>query len=305
MPVKIPNNLPAKEILTSENIFVMDEHRALHQDIRPLKLIILNLMPTKIITEIQLLRLLGNTALQVEIEFLHPKTHQSRNTPQTHLLQFYKTFDQVVGGRYDGMVITGAPVELMEFAEVDYWHELCEIFAWSKTNVTSTMHICWGAQAGLYYHYGIEKYPLKAKQFGIFKHFVLEKQYPLLRGFDNYFYAPHSRHTAVKLGDIKQVDELVPLAVSKRAGVYIVATTDGRQIFITGHAEYDPETLKSEYERDLHKGLDIALPENYYPNNDPNQKPIVTWRAHAHLLFANWLNYYVYQVTPYNLYENF
>lgn len=303
MPIKIQDDLPATEILTNENIFVMTEDRAFHQDIRPLKIAILNLMPTKIVTEVQLLRLIGNTPLQIEVELLHPKTHMSKNTPEEHLIKFYKNLDDVKHQKFDGLIITGAPVEQMEFEEVDYWEELKEIMEWSKHNVYSTLHICWGAQAGLYYHFGIPKYPLKEKMFGVFSHKINEKNIKLMRGFDDEFYAPHSRHTEIRREDIEKVKELSILSESEEAGVYIVATKDGRQIFVTGHSEYDPLTLKSEYERDLNKGLDIKLPKNYFRNDDPKNEPMVRWRGHANLLFSNWLNYYVYQETPYDLNE--
>lgn len=301
MPVKIPNDLPAKEVLTRENIFVMDESRALSQDIRPLRIAILNLMPTKIETEIQLLRLIGNTPLQVEIVLVHPETYQSKNTPAEYLYRFYQTFSAIQNDRFDGMIITGAPVEQMEFEEVAYWDELAQIMEWSKRNVTSVLHICWGAQAGLYYHYGIPKYPLPAKQFGVFTHYTAEANVPLLRGFDDRFYMPHSRHTEIRREDIEKVEDLIILAESEEAGVCIVADRYGSQIFVTGHAEYDPHTLQNEYQRDVQKGLPIDIPKNYYPQDDPNQPPLVLWRSHANLLFANWLNYYVYQVTPYDL----
>ncbi len=301
MPIKIPNLLPATETLQNENIFVMTETRAIGQDIRPLSIAVLNLMPTKVTTETQLARLLGNTPLQVELTLLHTKTHKSKNTSSDHLLAFYKTFDDVKGQKFDGLVITGAPVEKMEFEEVEYWDELCEIMEWSKTNVTSTFHICWGAQAGLYYHYGIGKYPLDKKLFGVFPHI---KDYPrsiLLRGFDDTFMVPHSRHTTVKREDIEACSELRIVASSPEAGVYAVTTARGRQIFITGHSEYDPETLKTEYLRDKNAGLPIEVPKNYFPNDDDTRPPTVTWRSHANLLYTNWLNYFVYQTTPYDL----
>ena len=301
MPVKIPSDLPAKEILAQENIFVMDEDRALRQDIRPLKIAILNLMPTKIATEIQLLRLLGNTSLQVDVDLLQSETYQSKHTPAEHLFKFYKTFSDVKDQKYDGMIITGAPVEQMPFEQVAYWDELIQIMDWKLSNVTSTLHICWGAQAGLFYHYGIPKYPLSTKQFGVFKHYKLKENIPLLRGFDDCFYAPHSRHTEIRKADIDRVDGVEVLAESPAAGVYIVGSTDGRQVFVTGHAEYDLHTLKAEYDRDVGKGLDIAVPRNYYPKDDPKEQPSVYWRSHASLLFSNWLNYYVYQATPYDL----
>lgn len=301
MPIKIPDSLPAAKILDNENIFVMTEHRALHQDIRPLKIVILNLMPKKIETETQLLRLLGNSPIQVDIELLQTKSYTPKNTPPEHLLKFYKTFDDIKEERFDGMIITGAPIEQMEFEEVDYWEELCDIMEWSKTNVYSTMHICWGAQAGLYYHYGIHKYPLEQKMFGIFQHRLLLTNHPITRGFDELFYAPHSRHTTIRRQEIEKIPELEILASSDIAGVYMVGRKDGRQFFITGHSEYDRETLANEYFRDIEKGQTINVPENYFPNNDPHLSPVYTWRSHANLLFCNWLNYYVYQSTPYNL----
>lgn len=301
MPIKIQDDLPAAEILINENIFVMPENRAFHQDIRPLKVAILNLMPTKATTEVQLLRLIGNTPLQIEIELLHTKTHMSKNTSEEHLIKFYKTFDDIKYQKFDGLIITGAPVEQMEFEEVNYWEELKEIMEWSKSNVYSTLHICWGAQAGLYYHYGVPKYDLKEKMFGVFPHRINQRNIKLLMGFDDEFYVPHSRHTEVKKEDIEKVKEISVLAESEESGVYMVSTKGGRQIFVTGHSEYDPLTLKSEYDRDVNKGLNIKVPRNYYPNNDPKQEPMVKWRGHANLLFSNWLNYYVYQETPYDL----
>ena len=303
MPIKIPNQLPATQTLTNENIFVITETRALTQDIRPLKILLLNLMPKKIVTETQLARLLGNTPLQVELELIHTSTHKSRNTPEDHLLTFYKTFADVKDQKYDGMIITGAPVEQMPFEEVEYWDELCEIMEWSKTNVTSTLHICWGAQAGLYYHYGIDKHLLGGKMFGIFPHKVERKSSILFRGFDDVFMIPHSRHTTIDRTDIEAVPELKILASSEEAGVYAIATDRGRQIYLTGHAEYDAGTLREEYERDVNAGLPITVPRNYFPNDDPTREPLVTWRGHAHLLFSNWLNYFVYQTTPYDLSE--
>jgi homoserine O-succinyltransferase len=303
MPIKIPDSLPAKEILNGENIFVMGENRALHQDIRPLKIAILNLMPTKIVTETQILRLLGNSPLQVEITLVRTQSHQSKNTPEEHLLNFYCTFDQIKDEKFDGLIVTGAPVEQMEFEQVDYWDELSAILAWKEHHVFSTFHICWGAQAGLYFEFGVPKYPLPAKQFGVFPHRVLKKNIPLLRGFDDVFYAPHSRHTEVRREDMEKVPELDILAESEEAGVYIAATRDGHQVFVTGHSEYDPLTLKSEYDRDVKLGLPIAIPKNYYPGDDPAQTPQVRWRGLANLLYVNWLNYYVYQETPYNLDE--
>ncbi|QNB46751.1 homoserine O-succinyltransferase [Thermanaerosceptrum fracticalcis] len=301
MPINIPDNLPTREILQSENIFVMKEERAIHQDIRPLKIAILNLMPTKIATETQILRLLGNSPLQVDIVLLHPRTHQSKNTPEEHLLKFYNTFEDIKHEKFDGMIITGAPVEDMAFEEVDYWEELTAIMEWSLHHVYSTFHICWGAQAGLFYHYGVPKYPLPEKMFGVFTHQVNRKNTMLLRGFDDEFYAPHSRHTEIRREDILKIPELEILAESPTAGIYIVAAKNGRQIFVTGHSEYDPLTLKAEYERDVARGLPIALPQNYFPENDPTKDPVVKWRSHANLLFANWLNYYVYQETPFDL----
>ncbi len=303
MPIKIPDTLPAKETLTNENIFVMDEQRALHQDIRPLRIAILNLMPTKITTETQLLRLISNTPIQIEIELLHPKTHISKNTPLEHLTKFYKTFDEVKDEKFDGLIITGAPVEQMEFEEVNYWNELTKIMDWSLTNVYSTFHICWGAQAALYYHYGIKKYPLKEKMFGIFEHRICKPNTMLLRGFDERFYVPHSRHTEIRREDIEKVQEIDILSDSEQAGIYIMKTDGGRQVFVTGHSEYDRFTLKEEYERDVTKGLDIKVPVNYFPDDDPKKEPIVNWRGHANLLFSNWLNYYVYQETPFDLNE--
>ncbi|NLX70685.1 MAG: homoserine O-succinyltransferase [Clostridiales bacterium] len=303
MPIKIPNDLPAAEALTNENIFVMYEDRALHQDIRPLNIVILNLMPNKIVTEIQILRLLGNSPLQVDIVLLHPKTHVSKNTSREHLIKFYNVFDDIRDSKFDGMIITGAPVEHLEFEEVTYWEELKEIMDWSVTNVFSTFHICWGAQAGLYHHYGIPKYPLPQKMFGVFPHRVCKQHEKLFRGFDDVFYVPHSRHTEIRREDIEKVRELEILAESEEAGVYIVSARNGRQLFVTGHSEYDPLTLKTEYDRDISRGLDINLPRNYFPGDDPEAAPIVNWRSHANLLFSNWLNYYVYQETPYDLDE--
>ena len=303
MPIKIPDSLPASKILENENIFVMTEYRALHQDIRPLRIVILNLMPKKIETETQLLRLLSNSPIQVDIELLQTKSHTSKNTPSEHLFKFYKTFDEIKDERFDGMIITGAPVEQMAFEEVDYWEELCTIMEWSKSNVWSTLHICWGAQAGLYYHYGVHKYPLDEKMFGIFQHRLLVENHPITRGFDELFFVPHSRHTTVKRRDIAKIQELEILASSDKSGIYMVGRRDGRQFFITGHSEYDRDTLANEYFRDLKKGLPIGIPENYFPDNDPSKTPPYTWRGHANLLFCNWLNYYVYQVTPYDLEE--
>jgi len=301
MPIKVPDNLPAKEVLAGENIFVMDESVAYHQDIRPLRIAILNLMPTKETTETQLLRLIGNTPLQLEAVLLHPKTHTSKNTSAEHLESFYKTFDDIKDEKYDGMIITGAPVEHLPFEEVDYWDELKEIMDWTVENVTSTFHICWGAQAGLYHHFGVPKYPLSEKMFGVFTHGVTKSNTPLLRGFDEVFYAPQSRHTEVRREDVAAVPGLDILSESEEAGVYIAATADGKQIFVTGHSEYDPQSLKWEYDRDKAKGLRINVPKNYFPNDDPLKFPLSTWRAHGNLLFSNWLNYYVYQATPYEL----
>ncbi len=301
MPIKIPNDLPATKILNDENIFVMTETRAITQDIRPLKILVLNLMPKKIETETQLSRLLGNSPLQVDLELIHTKSHKSKNTSAEHLFAFYKTFDDVKNKTFDGMIITGAPVEHLEFEEVEYWDELCEIMEWTKTHVHSTFHICWGAQAGLYYHYGIKKYPLKEKLFGVFEHKVDYKRSILFRGFDDKFMVPHSRHTTVKAEDIKKVKQLKILSTSKTAGVYAVSTKNGKQIFITGHSEYDADTLLNEYLRDLSENKPIKLPENYFPNNDPKKAPLVTWRSHANLLYSNWLNYFVYQTTPYDI----
>jgi len=301
MPIKVPDNLPAKGVLAEENIFVMDESRAYHQDIRPLRIAILNLMPTKETTETQLLRLIGNTPLQVEIVLLRPKSHTSKTTSAEHLEAFYKTFDDISDEQYDGMIITGAPVEQMAFEEVNYWDELQQIMDWTAHNVTSTLHICWGAQAGLYHHYGIPKHALAEKIFGVFPHTVTKSNVPLLRGFDEMFYVPQSRHTEVRREDIEKVSSLDILSDSEESGVYIVATNDGKQIFVTGHSEYDPQTLKWEYDRDKAKGLRIDVPKNYFPGNNPSLPPVSTWRAHANLLFSNWLNYYVYQATPYEL----
>ncbi len=299
MPIKIPDGLPAKEVLGKENIFTMDETEAFHQDIRPLRVAIMNLMPTKVTTETQILRLLSNTPLQVEFELLHPKSHTSKNTSSEHLEAFYKTFEDVKHQYFDGMIITGAPVEQLDYEEVTYWEELKEIMDWAKERVTSTFFICWGAQAGLYHYYGVPKISLPQKMFGVFSHVVNEPNVKLLRGFDESFYVPQSRHTEVRKEDIEKVPELVILSESEDSGVYIVATRDGRQIFVTGHSEYDPLSLKYEYDRDVSKGMDIDIPINYYPNNDPSKLPRSTWRAHANLLFSNWLNYYVYQETPY------
>ncbi|MDD6341170.1 MAG: homoserine O-succinyltransferase [Eubacteriales bacterium] len=303
MPIKIPADLPATETLHNENIYVMTESRALTQDIRPLKILILNLMPTKIATETQLARLLGNSPLQVEPEFLQTASYVPKNTSAEHMIAFYKHFDEVKNNKYDGLIITGAPVEQMPFEEVEYWDELCRIMEWSKTNVTSTFHICWGAQAGLYYHYGIRKYPLDKKLFGVFLHKAEHKRSMLLRGFDDEFWVPHSRHTTVLREDIEKHPELKILASSDEAGVYAVATERGKQIFITGHSEYDADTLKKEYLRDKNAGLPIEVPKNYFPDDDDTKEPIVRWRSHANLIYSNWLNYFVYQITPYNIDE--
>ncbi len=301
MPIKIPASLPAADILQKENIFVMTETRALSQDMRPLQILLLNLMPKKIETETQLSRLLGNTPLQVELELIHTKTHESQNVSEEHLLSFYKTFDDIKDRNFDGLIITGAPVEHLPFEEVDYWEELCTIMEWSKTHVHSTFHICWGAQAGLYYHFGIGKQPLPEKMFGIFPHKLDHKKSILFRGFDDTFMVPHSRHTTVRREDIETVPGLKILASSEEAGVYAVSTKRGKQIFITGHSEYDAMTLNNEYQRDLSQGKPISIPKNYFPGDDPKKKPMVTWRSCANLLYSNWLNYFVYQTTPYDL----
>ncbi len=301
MPIKIPNDLPAVKTLESENIFVMTEKRAITQDIRPLKILLLNLMPNKIETETQLSRLLGNSPLQVDLTLMHTKSHISKNTSKEHLFTFYKTFDDVKNERFDGMIITGAPVEQMNFEDVEYYPELCSIMEWSKTNVHSTFHICWGAQAGLYYHYGIKKYPVDKKIFGVFPHKVVYKRSILFRGFDDEFMVPQSRHTTLKTEEIKAVKELKILAESEETGVYAVSSRNGRQIFITGHSEYDKNTLKNEYLRDLSQGKEIDLPKNYFLKDDPKKEPVVSWRAHANLLYSNWLNYFVYQTTPYDV----
>ncbi len=300
MPVKIPSTLPARAILEQENVFVMGEVRADHQDIRPLRVVILNLMPTKVSTETQLLRLLGNSALQVDVTLLHTATHEAKNVDADHLLAHYVTFDEIRNEKFDGLIITGAPVEQMEFEEVDYWPELKEIMDWADTNVCANFYICWGAQAALYHRYGVPKYPLPAKMFGVFEHRTLQPTEKLLRGFDDIFLAPHSRHTEIRRADLEPVSDIQILAESDEAGVYIVGSKDGRHIFVTGHSEYDPLTLKSEYDRDVNKGLPINIPKNYYPNDDPAQPPHVRWRGHANLLYVNWLNYYVYQVTPFD-----
>ena len=301
MPIKIPNSLPARETLEGENIFVMTEYRAMHQDIRPLNLLILNLMPTKIATETQLLRKFSNTPLQIQVELLQTISHDAQNVDRSHLESFYTSYDQIKDKNYDGLVITGAPVENLDFETVDYWEELCQIMEWSKTHVHSTLHICWGAQAGLYYHYGFPKYALPQKLFGVFDHRVLKPSSPLFRGFDDRFYAPHSRHTEVLEEDIRKVPGLEVLAVSEEAGVFAVKTEDSRQFFLLGHLEYDRNTLAQEYWRDVDRGLDIQVPRHYFPNDDPNQTPIVRWRSAGQLIYTNWLNYYVYQTTPYDL----
>lgn len=301
MPIKTQRDLPALEILENENIFVMDENRALHQDIRPLKVCILNLMPVKQDTELQLLRALSNTPLQIDVSFLNVSTHVSQNTSANHLNKFYTTFDEIKEHKFDGMIITGAPVEQMPFEEVDYWDELCTIMEWSKGNVTSTLHICWGAQAGMYYHYGIEKKLLGKKLFGIYPFHVLNRKVPLVRGFDDVFLAPNSRYTTVSSEDIKNCSELKILAESEEVGVFLTIADGGRQIFVMGHPEYDRMTLHNEYKRDVDKGLSIEIPKNYYPEDDPQKRPLLQWRAHSNNLYSNWLNYYVYQVTPYDL----
>jgi homoserine O-succinyltransferase/O-acetyltransferase len=303
MPLNIPDKLPAVEILERENIFLMKETQAIHQDIRPLKVVILNLMPLKITTETHILRLLSNTPLQVEIILLHVEGHTSKNTPLEHLESFYKYFPQIRDQKFDGMIITGAPIEHLEFEDVDYWSELCEIMNWSKNHVTSTMFICWGAQAGLYHFYDVPKYKLPQKMFGVFSHTINNPLVPIIRGFDEIFHAPHSRHTEIRRSDLEKISELEIIAESDEAGIYLVMAKNGRQIFVTGHAEYDPTTLKEEYERDLGKGLEIDIPKNYFRENDPANLPRVKWKSHAHLLFSNWLNYYVYQMTPFDIEE--
>lgn len=304
MPIKIPADLPAKQVLNRENVFIMDENRALTQDIRPLRIAILNLMPKKIETETQLLRLLGNTPLQIEMELVQTASYTSRNTSQEHLLKFYKTFDDIRHQKFDGMIITGAPVEHLSFEEVEYWQELCEIMEWTRTNVFSTFHICWGAQAALYYHYGIPKHPLEKKMFGVFPHTLCDPGHTLLYGFDDIFYAPHSRHTEVRREDIDAHPELTVLSASEQAGVYIVASQEHNQFFITGHSEYDADTLAQEYFRDLDRGDPIELPVSYFPEDNPNNRPPMRWKAHSNLLFTNWLNYFVYQQTPYDYIED-
>ena len=301
MPIQIPNDLPAAEVLQKENIFVMKQTRAETQHIRPLEIVLLNLMPTKIVTETQLSRMLGNTPLQVHLELMMLSTHKAKNTPEEHLLAFYKTFEELKDRKFDGMVITGAPVENMPFEQVNYWKELTEIMEWSKDHVHSTFHICWGAQAGLYYHYGIQKYPLPEKMFGVFKHKADYKHAILLRGFDDEFWVPHSRHTTIRREDVEAIPGLKILASSEEAGVYILMNKEGRQIFVTGHSEYDPDTLEREYLRDKYQGLPIQVPKNYYPDDDDSQPPIVRWRGHGNLLYSNWLNYFVYQTTPYDI----
>ena len=301
MPIRIDDELPAKQNLEIENIFVMSKSRANMQDIRPLKLVILNLMPTKLETETQLLRLLSNSPLQVDIDFLQVKSHKAKNVSRIHMAKFYNTFDDIKDNKYDGMIITGAPVEQMEFEEVDYWDELCMIMEWSKKNVYSTIHICWGAQAGLYYHYGIKKYPLKKKMFGIFPHKSLDETHPLMRGLDDVYYVPHSRHTETRLSDIALVKQLQVISYSEMSGVHIISDMDCRQFFITGHSEYDRDTLAKEYFRDKEKGLNIDVPYNYFPNDDDNAVPIMSWKSSANIIFSNWLNYFVYQKTPYDL----
>ena len=301
MPIRIPNDLPAAQVMQQENIFVMKHQRATTQQIRPLEIVVLNLMPTKIVTETQLTRLLGNTPLQVNLELMHTSTHRSKNVSEEHLLTFYKNFDELKDRKFDGMVITGAPVELLDFEDVDYWDELCRIMEWSKTHVHSTLHICWGAQAGMYYHYGIPKQPLDQKLFGVYPHHADYKRSILLRGFDDTFYVPHSRHTTVRREDIEAVPGLKILASSDEAGVYAVMNKNGHHIFITGHSEYDANTLETEYLRDKKLGKPISVPENYYPDDDDTKEPVVRWRGHANLLFSNWLNYFVYQTTPYDI----
>lgn len=301
MPIKIPNSLPARETLISENIFVMDESRSQTQDIRPLRIALLNLMPTKIVTETQLSRLLGNTPLQVELELVQVSSHKAKNTSQEHMLAFYKTFQEIEDQFFDGMIITGAPVEQLPFEEVEYWDELCRIMEWTKTHVHSTFHICWGAQAGLYYHFGIDKVPLPEKLFGVFPHRVVYKNPILMRGFDDVFYVPHSRHTTIRREDVERVPEIKILAESDEAGLYAMCTQGGRQVFITGHSEYDPDTLKREYIRDKTAGLPIQVPKNYFPGDNDTQEPLVRWRGHANLLYSNWLNYMVYQSTPFDV----
>ena len=303
MPIKIPDSLPARATLEGENIFVMTEYRAMHQDIRPLNVLILNLMPTKIVTETQLLRKLSNTPLQIQVELLRTSSYLPQHTDSDHLESFYTTFDQVKDRKFDGMIITGAPVENLDFADVEYWDELCQIMEWTRTHVHSTLHVCWGAQAALYYHYKIPKYSLDKKLFGVFAHTAVKKQSPLFRGFDDVFYVPHSRHTSTRVEDVLKVPELELLAVSDEAGLFAVKSEDNRRFFITGHPEYDADTLEKEYRRDLDKGLPIDVPAHYFPGDDPNQPPVVRWRSAAQLFYTNWLNYYVYQTTPYDFKE--
>lgn len=300
MPIRTQKDLPAKEILERENIFVMDEKRAMHQDIRPISIVIVNLMPLKEDTELQILRSLSNTPLQVDVSFVTPASHESTHTSVSHLNKFYQTFKDIRHNNFDGMIITGAPVENLEYEEVDYWEEICAVMEWSRTHVTSTMYVCWGAQAGLYYHYGIKKYPLEKKMFGVYSHRVLNRKIPLVRGFDDMFYAPHSRHTAIRREDIAAQQKLTILAESEEAGVFLVINQDGSQIYVMGHPEYDRLTLSSEYFRDRDKGLPIELPKNYFPEDDPSMRPMLQWRSHGNILYANWLNYYVYQQTPYD-----
>ena len=301
MPINVPDKLPAIEVLKEEKIFVIQQSTALRQDIRAMRIALLNIMPVKQTTETHILRLLSNTPLQIEVDLVYPKTHQSKNTPVEHLRAFYRTFDEISKNKYDGMIITGAPVELLNFEEVDYWNEMKTIMDWTVNNVTSTLFICWAAQAGLYHFFNIPKYPLEEKMFGVFNHKVKDRKLPLVRGFDDTFLAPHARHTEIKLADVEKIKELDVVSDSDEAGVYIVARKDGRQIFITGHSEYDPNTLKEEYERDIEKGMKISIPKNYFLNDEISSTPIVRWRSHANLLFTNWLNYYVYQMTPYNI----
>lgn len=301
MPIRIDNQLPARKSLEGENVFVMTQLRAESQDIRPINILLLNLMPTKIVTETQILRLLSNSPLQVNVDLLHTATHKSKNVSKEHLTKFYNTFGEIKNNRYDGMIVTGAPVEKLEFEQVDYWEELCEIFEWSKTHVYSTFNICWGAQAALYYRYGIQKYPTEKKVFGIFEHKALDQFHPLVRGFDEVFYVPHSRHTEIRMNDIAKVKDLQVITYSEKAGIHLLSDMSCRNFFTTGHSEYDRDTLKTEYLRDVEAGLEIDVPENYFPDNDPQKDPIVNWRSTANLLFSNWLNYFVYQKTPYDL----
>jgi len=301
MPINLPDKLPAIKLLQKENIFVMDASRASKQDIRPLRIALLNLMPVKITTETDLIRLLSNSPLQVELDFIKLRTHTSKNTPKEHMEAFYKDFDSIIHHKYDGLIITGAPVEQMPFEEVNYWSELTEIFEWAKNNVTSSLFICWGAQAALWYYHGIPKYPLEKKMFGVFEHHKAKSSNPILRGFDDLFYVPHSRHTEVKREDIVKVPELTILSESVEAGVYMVASKNGREFFLTGHSEYSPETLGNEYKRDIEKNLPIEIPKNYFRDNNPENEPVVRWRSQANMLFVNWLNYFVYQETPYNI----